>query len=138
MYIAQPTQVEPDIDTDDTGPDTNGPDTISDGNIYTCTNGMSFISPGSLYASCQTQLVVNGSLIAQQVRFLRTFGTLDNALPGEAPADFGTGAGGSAAEVINYTPEMYLGPTPLKQPFDGPANSTVDDYDSIISMPPVY
>jgi hypothetical protein len=129
----------PDIDTDSAGPDTNGPDTITRGNVYTCTSGFnSFYPGGSLSGSCSNQLAINGSLIAQNIFWLRTLGTLSASSASERP-DFSDGLGGtSAAEVINYSPEMYLGPSPLKQPADGPGYNSVGAYDSITTMPPVF
>ena len=94
------------------------------GNLRTCATG-AFLIPldGTLYANCNLKLTINGSIVGKQILPLRTFGTLSQSTAGE------TGAGGAAAEVINYTPALWL-----VQP-NGQAGSA--DYDSIISLPPV-
>ena len=130
LYIAQPSSVVPNLAV-------GAADTITKGRIYTCANSFSFVPANSLYDTCDNQLVVNGSLIADQIRWLRSFETMSKGDPQELP-DFADGTGTKAAEVINYTPEMYLAPSPLKNPADGPADSSADAYDSVTTMPPVF
>ena len=107
----------------------------SNGKIYTCAPGVGLTYSGSeLSTLCGNPLVINGGLVAQQVKFLRTNNTLNNDT-GQIP-DFNNGTGTAAAEVINYTPEMWLAPSPL-------VNSTIPasatgKYDAIFSLPPVY
>ncbi|CAN5375875.1 hypothetical protein BH10PAT3_BH10PAT3_7320 [soil metagenome] len=104
------------------------------GKIYTCAQGLGLLySAAAIGPGCNTQLSVNGALIAQQVKFYRTRGSLKDAGVREVPA-FDTGAGTNAAEVINFTPEMYLAPTALKDP----DNVFVGRYDAVYSLPPVY
>jgi hypothetical protein len=106
------------------------------GRIYTCASG-----PGVLYAANQlmancsgNQLVINGGLVAQQVKFLRTIRSLKDSSWPETP-NFADGTGTNAAEVINYSPEMYLAPSPLVDP---DATIVTSKYDAIFSLPPVY
>ena len=129
VYVAQPTQFIPDL---------TGVDTVTKGTIYTCVQGSNVLyTNATIYANCSNQLVVNGSLIAQNVKFLRTFGTLKDGSAGELPS-FATGSGTQAAEVINYSPEQYLAPSPLKNPSDGTGDSSQDNYSSISTLPPLY
>jgi len=131
VYVAQPTQFIPDLTV-------TGVDTVTKGTIYTCVQGSNVLyTNATIYANCSNQLVVNGSLIAQNVKFLRTFGTLKDGSAGELPS-FATGSGTQAAEVINYSPEQYLAPSPLKNPADGTGDSSQDNYSSISTLPPLY
>ncbi len=109
-------------------------DTDSGGVIHTCTatDGGTFNST-TLYGSCSgSQLIVNGAMVAQRVDYHRVFGTLSGGQPGEL-------AGSSqAAEIVNYTPDFYLAPTPLRRPGDNNNSTGVSRYDAISTMPPVY
>lgn len=124
-YIAQP----------------NAANDTSRGTIYTCANSMgSPVPTASLRADCNSQLAVNGSLVAQNIRFLRALGNIGSSSTSELP-NFDTGLGGtSAAEVINYTPEVYIAPSPLNSPAGTPgsSSSSVGSYDYIRSLPPTY
>jgi hypothetical protein len=123
LYIAQPT----------------APDTPTNGRIYTCApSAGSYYTIATVYDNCQRQLVVNGALIAQQVKFMRTIFSLNQGGAREAPTDFANGTGTKAAEVINYTPEMYLAPSPLINPNASSAASGIQPYDAIFSLPPVF
>ncbi len=97
LYIAQPRE-------DGTG-----------GTIYTCGNVGSPPGLEVVYDACNKPLIVNGGLIAKQIKFQRMYGSLKDATPNEKP-NFNTGLGTGAAEVINYTPEMFLAPSPLAKP----------------------
>lgn len=68
-------------------PDTSG----NRGRIYTCTNGSSLYDPNQLAANCATKLTVTGSFIANQVKYLRTGGTVGASIPNgpAAPAQKG-------------------------------------------------
>lgn len=124
LYIAQPA----------------GGAAATQGRFYTCARQL---TPPRLYTSTEIfancggqagvsgQLVVNGGVIAQQIRFLRTFGTLRDAAPNEVP-NFATGAGTQAGEVFNYTAEMFLAPSGLERPRQS------GSYDAITSLPPIY
>lgn len=119
VYIAQP----------------NSGQAATQGRIYTCAPGVPSISSlytaATLHAACGNQLAFNGAVVAQQLRLLRTRGTLRDATPTEVP-NFNNGAGTNAAEVFNFTPELYLGPGAL------PATGTAGTYDAIVSLPPIY
>lgn len=91
---------------------------VQPGTISTCSSGFTVLNPAvapvSMISSCNRRLEVNGSLSANQILFLRTFGTL---------------TGGPSAEVINYTPEMWLAPTQTDR---------IDPtYQSVVGLPPV-
>ncbi len=114
------------------------PNGAAGGKIYTCAPSRGSLYPvsgaGNLYNSCQNQLSVNGALIANQVKLLRTFKSLKDSASYESP-NFGNGAGTNAAEVINFTPELYIAPSPLLDPLN---NTTSGTYDSITGLPPVF
>jgi hypothetical protein len=126
------------------------PNGASGGKVYTCAGNGTLFNQDTLYSTCgnggagnNTPLAINGALVAQQVKWQRTYGTLgqspfilrppDTTSLGDYP-DFATGSGGRtrAAEVINYTPEMYLAPSPLNVPYDAPRPT------SITSLPPIF
>jgi hypothetical protein len=121
------------------------------GRIYTCALAFAQVPAVNLASTCGTtssQLAINGAVVAQQIKFLRTMNSLkdstySNVAPaGETPnfAD-GSGSGGGAntkaAEIINYTAEMYLAPSAIKDP-DLSCIDANCKYDSIYSLPPVY
>ena len=118
LYVAEPTDI-------------NG--TITGGTIYTCATdpgGLSspyYYNPSgtnaisNYYSTCsKNKLTIYGSFVAQQVEFLRTSGTL-----GQASGD--TLVNNHAAEVFDYTPEMWL-------PRDN--SSPSDSYTAITGLPP--
>lgn len=120
VYVAQPIN------------DTKG------GHIYTCTKrnflgDVSFFAPSELYDSCKTPLTITGSFIANQIRFLRTNGTVGKSLTpdvNEKPTS------GNIAEIFNFSQEMYLAPQPdaLSSVIGG---KTKKQYDAITSLPPI-
>jgi len=124
LYIAQPTNAE----------------ASQKGKIFTCSsiaNGaVTLYNTGSTTHDneCDKQLVVNGSMIARQIKFLRVKSTLYNATSNES-INFANGAGTGAGEVINFNPELYLAPSPLKNPDE---STTTPKYDAIFSLPPVF
>ncbi len=103
------------------------------------------------YTSCNSQLVVYGSVIAKQLNLFRTYSSLRDSKPGEYPNPLGntgncdvgdngnpTGPGGArptnydcAAEIFIFSPETYL-PRPAIPPF-----SNSQQYDAIFSLSPV-
>jgi hypothetical protein len=85
------------------------------GTISTCSSGFTTYKPtdSTIFSQCRVRLTVNGSLVGHQVWLLRTFGELDTLVP---------------AEVINYTPEIWIAPT---------GKSTMGDYTSVKGLPPV-
>lgn len=92
------------------------------GTIATCSTRVSGVprvySPtlttaSNMITACDKQLVVNGSMSANQIFFLRTHGSMSS----------------TPAEVINYGPEVWLAPSG-----DNPIG---DSYRSVIGLPPV-
>jgi hypothetical protein len=96
------------------------------GQIYTCATGASAptLTNGAFYNGCTNKLTINGVFVANSVEFLRTGGTLSQSSVGES-----TGSN-SASEVFNFSPLLWM-----TQPLD--TSGRVDNYDSIISLPPV-
>ncbi|MCA9347988.1 hypothetical protein KC867_01100, partial [Candidatus Saccharibacteria bacterium] len=119
-------------------PRTNG----TGGVIYTCATG-SVTAPvipavANRHSNCSNKLTVNGGLIAKEVKFLRTAGHITKSTPSAEPV-----SSNGAAEVINYTPEVYIAPSPLKRPgtssiVDPASSGFSGKYDYIRSMPPIY
>ncbi len=111
------------------------------GNIFTCYEDPGVPVPvASLKPTCDRQLVINGSFVAEKVHFLRTHRTIrdspalpntENPLSPVAPAAGPTVA--AAAEIFNFTSETYLA-VPALRPLGGSANS---QYDYITALPPV-
>lgn len=107
-------------------------DTAGNGVINTCSGP----SSSAQYNACRSELVVNGALIARDVDFNRTRGTLRHALPGEGrggvipgnaitecsngkrSADGSAGGDLCAAEVISFSPETYMVLSQILQPED--------------------
>lgn len=97
------------------------------GTIYTCANNRSFVPKADLDTTCANQLVVNGAFAAQDVKFLRTRGTLRSATANE---DAGSA---NIAEVFKSGGALYMAaPAELQKPVSGSRT-----YDSITSLPPV-
>ncbi len=55
------------------------------GTIYTCTNGLSLFLAKDIYNNCQKNLTITGSFIANQVKFQRARGTVENSIPNPTP-----------------------------------------------------
>ncbi|HEX5797506.1 MAG TPA: hypothetical protein VFX86_03900 [Candidatus Saccharimonadales bacterium] len=102
------------------------------GNIYTCAEGGAHAVPTSnLYNRCRTQLVINGAFVAKDVKFLRVADSLRDSVRRETP-NFNTGTGTNAAEIFNFTPEVYLYyETKFEEGTGG------QPYDYITTLPPV-
>ena len=104
------------------------------GTIYTCTNGAGGVVNG-LYADCNTQLTVNGALVASRIKWLRTFGHLGNSTFGENPNSNSncTSLGVTytkptcASEIVNLGPEAWM----VEQ------SSTNPNADYIQALPPL-
>ncbi|MEI7683121.1 MAG: hypothetical protein WCJ24_02360 [Candidatus Saccharibacteria bacterium] len=114
------------------------------GNIYTCTKNHSNIDINNLYSECQNQLTITGSFIADQVRYQRTrgdLGTVNLSIPDNTSSPYSvtneTPDTTHAAEVFNFSQEMYLAtqPTILDSVIGGGHYS--GRYDSITSLPPI-
>lgn len=95
------------------------------GEIFTCATPSGQTPPG--LGACDKQLIITGAFLAKQVRFLRTFGNLDEAVSNEGSNN------SKAAEVFNFSPEMYL--SPLHQTQE--RNLPFTKYDYITSLPPI-
>jgi len=103
------------------------------GTIYTCATGglpspaYSPAGTGAItnyYSICNTKLTIYGSFVAQQVEFLRTYGTAGQA---DYNGHSDSVTSNYAGEVFDYTPEMWL-------PRDNSAPS--DSYTAITGLPP--
>lgn len=109
----------------------------SKGEIRTCTTDSSG-TPGSLTTAgdfvseadgqCSKQLIFNGALVAQKIKWLRTHKTLsDNKAPREPYNNT------SAAEIVNTAPDFYI-----SQPSYLPsAGGTSGKYDAYQALPPI-
>lgn len=101
---------------------------VAKGKIFTCAPGGSvpsyFALTPAYYTMCNNQLTIYGSFVADQVNLMRTYGSMRNdqgVLPGCANQGITTSSFVCAAEVFNFSPEMYLsqpaynkGGTPVK------------------------
>jgi hypothetical protein len=84
------------------------------------------LSATDLFANCNSQLRINGSLTAKAIKWRRSNGTLNNATAGELIGS------PNFSEAVYFTPEMYIfEPIPA-----GSATSSIKT-DSIISLPPI-
>ncbi len=81
------------------------------------------------YGECSGKLTINGAVVAQKVKWLRTFRTLSDALSGGLEPYNGT----NASELINASSELYFG-----RPADPPTGGgTSGKYDSYQALPPI-
>lgn len=115
------------------------------GRIYTCAvGGAAVVDTSGLFNQCgasvtttrdcqpagaSPRLTVNGAFVAQRVVLNRTGFTLFCS----KYRDLETAASSRAAEVFNFSPEIYLSP-PI---FSPRATSTSGDYNYISSLPPI-
>ncbi len=108
-------------------------DAATGGVIYTCTqnNGTPYTNIDTFYANCRNQLVINGAFVAKNVKFSRVAHSLRESTSKEVPSDFSAGTGTNAAEIFNFSPELYLY-TPI---FNDA--STGQPYQYITTLPPV-
>jgi hypothetical protein len=106
------------------------------GNIYTCAGpGYSTMDLTQLNDGCNNQLVVHGSFVADTINLWRTYGTLkdgsNNCSNAGTSGSFAVASHSScAAEIFEFSPELYLAPDPRN-------NSGSDSWDSVTSLPPV-
>lgn len=117
--------------------------TVSKGRIFTCSLkfGTAFVAwpQNSMYDYCKNQLTVRGAFVAYKVNLMRTYGSLRDSKNNESPRS-GTSPGCSngsskqtcAAEVFDFSPEFYLSNPAIENP-----STSTQQYDSIISLPPV-
>ena len=122
-YIAQPKN-------------TNG-GSAGGGYIYTCATSAAPITiDTAVYSTCSNyaggpgavqRLVVNGAFVAKKVVLNRALNTLNDSAFQESSAL------SKAAEIFNFTPEVYLSPPVFK-----PSSSfTSGDYEYVATLPPV-
>jgi hypothetical protein len=127
------------------------------GKIYTCSAGtvtyvdgtnpstpFTPMASGELYGNCKNQLTIYGNFVANQVNLMRTFGSLRDDTPilvgahqPFPPTCSNPGAGlfagqTCAAEVFDFSPEIYLSNTSGEQPSHGTLQ-----YQAVTSLPPV-
>lgn len=118
LYIAQP-----DLDLVASNPATG-----NTGVFWTCHPNNNAATLAATYPnSCTNKLTVNGAVIAKQLKLLRTSGDIGSASLAETPSV------NTAAEVFNYTPEMFIG-----GPFFNPVPPSTNKIQSLISLPPVF
>ena len=116
-------------------PDSNG----NGGKIYTCGDVTSHqqMSASQIYSSCSNQLTVYGTFAAAQINLMRTFGTLKDAQNNTNCTNRGSTAASRihtdcAAEVFDFSPEMYLSNPAVQAPGNG-----TQQWDAITTLPPV-
>lgn len=82
---------------------------------------------------CNRKLTINGALIANRVNFGRTIGDIGSidASAGDANQ---TPSSGGIAEVIDFTPNIYLVLSRISRTTDLRSNNS---YDSIVGLPPI-
>ena len=102
------------------------PTSDSSGRINTCTNPITmqlFTVSADIVSQCNKQLVIRGTFSAKHINFMRTYGTLKDAVSKE-PIE-----SSKAAELFVYNIENML----ATQPTRGISRYT---YDSITALPP--
>ncbi len=96
----------------------------SGGTIYTCATAAVPLVPGpGLNGTCGNKLTINGAFIANDVQFLRTRGTRQQAAANEPSSS------NNIAEVFNFSPALWMA-----QPVGLPTSL---QYDSITGLPPI-
>lgn len=110
LYIAQPNNA-------------NNPATVADdtqGVFWTCHPNTPATAPtGSfMFNSCNNGLVINGAVIAKEIKMVRSNGNFSNPTP--------------VAETFNYNPEMIINGPFFSQ------NSNTAKIESLINLPPVF
>jgi len=99
------------------------------GSIYTCSSNNAVYSDALMFDRCGSQLRINGALVAQNIEWLRTFGSLRNSTPTENPNTGPVFAG----EIINFSPDTYL----ITPTTPTTSSGTGSRYEYITSLPPV-
>ncbi len=101
----------------------------SGGTIYTCYDAANseLATAANLLNLCNSKLTVYGSLVANQVKFLRANGTMQRSSNGEPYTS------PTIAEAIIYSPDIWI-----NNPLPSTTSSTTGAYDSISSLPPVF
>lgn len=125
IYIAQPTTA-----------------TSTDGEIFTCDPGAGPPPPSfttSLYSNCKNQLTVYGSFVANQVKMLRTFGSLRDETPiagsGGTPAGSQIGFQWTEGGGTTGIPGMKC--TQVNEPAEPPSHTWNDNFLCVPAGSPV-
>jgi hypothetical protein len=127
MYVAEPSDTTPAVVASDNGV------------IWTCHPNSTAQLDYHYPPVCDTPLVVDGSLIAKQIQFLRPHGDITSANNGEdALGTVGNcrSGGCNISEVANYSPAMIMGGSFFESTSGGSSNGL--PIDSIVSLPPVF
>lgn len=103
------------------------------GTIYTCYNNSGITDQAFIVSRCGAQgggkpLLVNGALLAQSLRLLRSYGTQSSSSQTENTNP----STSTSAEIINYSPELWL---TAPAPFD--SGSTQTNFDAISTQAPI-
>ncbi len=96
------------------------------GDIYTCANGAGRYALADMVANCSSRLTFNGAVVANNLILDRVVGSVGGS-QGTAESVATT----NAAEVFNFSPEMYLAIYD-----DGQSGGSSVSFDSILSLPP--
>ena len=110
--------------------------TVSKGVFNTCrfvgANPAQVTDFATISSSCRVnKLIVNGAVIAQQVKLLRSSGTLSSA-----PANENAITSTNVAEVFNFTPSLLIS-NPAFAKLNGGALIT-NTQQSLFNLPPVF
>jgi hypothetical protein len=97
-------------------------------------------APHNIFNDCANQLVVHGDFVGDQVNLMRSGGSLRDSLAnrGETPSSGSRSCSNAsanavcAAEVFDFSSELYLGQLQLSPPSNGAVQ-----YDTFTSLPPV-
>jgi len=103
-----------------------------EGAIWTCHDDSTTnpLAASYITTNCGNELLVNGSLTAKQVNFMRVKGDISGASSSEDNPS-GAAASSNIAEIINYTPEMVVG-----GPFFNSTSTNSFKVQSLVSLPP--
>jgi hypothetical protein len=118
------------------------------GTIYDCSVNQLQAAGAQFSNDCYQPLVINGSFIATQVDLMRTTSPSDSTTSSNtlqsSSSDRTTSGGsdnagesGNASEVFNYSPAVWLGLTNNNLLGTDNNNTSLNNYNSITSLPPV-
>ncbi len=120
---------------------------VNTGIIQTCASADYFNQCGaSVYktnanaVNDPSRLIVHGALVARKIYFQRTFGHVTNGWPDSDSRDASSGELNTvhSSEMIDFSPEMYMGKAVLIGLPAAPAQSTGTKYDSFEQLPPIF
>ncbi|HXE10143.1 MAG TPA: hypothetical protein VN554_01830 [Verrucomicrobiae bacterium] len=129
--------------------DTNATTLAKTGIINSCYIG-TISATNNVYPNCKNQLVVNGAFVANKVLLTRSYGSLRYSQNGEnnlgayvahtcghagydVPLAGPTSASDCAAEIFNYSPELFM----AQPSFDARFGVSTEKFDAITSLSPV-